>query len=184
MKDKTASLVAMYTSGDQDAGNRLVKLLDNPLRVFLRQRLPSTLVDEVYQETWARFLQQVRTGFEPDDYISWLIGIARLVTLERWREQSKSERHDDADTLEIETGAPPLTHSAYVQQLHHKLVDCLEKLPERYRDFLIGHATDQERATLCTELSVSPANYSKFLFRARQRLLDCINAEDDLRSLQ
>ena len=176
---KVASYAARVRSGDSEFGNQIVQLLDRPLRVKLRQKIPESRINDVYQETWARFFEQLLKGREPDNYIAWFLGIARLVHFELIRQEKKTSELDDRTADLLQAALPTMDRATYAEQMRRKLLACLGEIPERYSKFLIGYARGEDRGSLCDRLDLAVKNYNRFLYRARRRLLDCLGDSPD-----
>ena len=177
-----AACVVRIRGGDLSAGNKIVELLDRPLRVRLRQKIPEQRINDVYQETWARFFKQLLHGKEPSSYVAWFLGIARLVHLELVRQENKADELDDRTANLLQSALPTMDRATYAVQMRRQLLICLEEIPERYSQFLIGYATGHDRQSLCNRLNLAIENYNKFLHRARKRLLVCLG--DSIENLE
>ena len=176
---RIATYAARVRDGDIAAGNHIVRLLDRPLRVKLRQKIPEGRIDDVYQETWARFFDHLLKGKQPDNYVAWFLGIARLVHLELIRQENKTTELDDRTANVLRAVLPTMDRAAYAEQMRRKLLICLEQMPDRYSHFLIGYATGDERSSLCNRLDLAIGNFNRFLYRARKRLLACLGDSPD-----
>lgn len=176
---KVAIHAARVRSGDLESGNQIVRLLDRPLRIKLGQRVPENRINDVYQETWGRFFRQILDGVEPDNYVAWFLGIARLVHFELIRQENRTTELDDKTASLLQAALPTMDRATYATQMRRRLLICLEEIPERYSRFLIGYATGDDRLSLCKQLDLAIENYNKFLYRARKRLLACLGDSPD-----
>ena len=175
---RIAELAGRLRAGDADAGSEIVSLLDKQVRVRLRHRVPADLFDDVYQETWARFFGQLLKGQEPDNYVAWFLGIARLVSYEMMRREGKELKLDEKTETLLRALIPTLEHEAYVTQLYRRLMYCLGEIPDRYSRFLVGHARGESRDSLCRRVDLAVRSYAKFLYRARKRLMTCLEGSE------
>lgn len=175
LNKRIAELAILVAEGDVGSGNLIVQLLDTPIRIRLRKKVPLARMDDVYQETWVRFFKQLKEGMKPDNYIAWFLGIAYRVEKEMFREDIRAAPLEDEVAAMLESNLPTLDHHAYAAQINRALMSCLEKIPSRYSEFLKGHASNELRPVLCDRLDVLIKNYYSFLHRARSRLSKCMN---------
>ena len=99
LNGRIAECASRLRTGDDAAANQIVELLDRPLRIKLRQKVPENRLNDVYQETWARFFEHLLKNKRPDNYIAWFLGIARLVHLGNHsaRKQNRSVRRQNGE---------------------------------------------------------------------------------------
>lgn len=100
-------VVARAVAGDGAAFRKIFDSHVDRVRRFIRDILHSSeAVDEATQETFVRAHARLSTLKEPSKLTSWLLGIARLVALERLRSMKKERLHDAFD--EARDDSPPL----------------------------------------------------------------------------
>ncbi|MEO0424480.1 MAG: sigma-70 family RNA polymerase sigma factor [Pseudomonadota bacterium] len=174
MERRIAALVADYRRGDPQAASEIVAVMQPALRAKIHARVPPHLADDAYQESWFRFFRGLDKGDDPDSYIAWFLGIARLVALEMIRQETReSALPEDADER-YQDQAPTPVRLAESAQLRTAIFECLGKIPERYSRLLVGHARGEPRDALCEELNLSAENFGKLLYRARKSLQQCL----------
>lgn len=167
-------LIRRLQQGDAKAGEELVDLLEAPLLTRLRQKVPADRLKDVYQETWARFFEGILEGKCPDSPVAWFLGIARFVNFEHGREDGRTYELPESVERVLESRQASLEKFAIDGERTREVEKCLDKLPDRYRGFLLGHVRGDERERLCDQWKVNPPNYAKFLHRVRQALLKCL----------
>ncbi|MEM9387763.1 MAG: sigma-70 family RNA polymerase sigma factor [Pseudomonadota bacterium] len=174
LERRIAALVADYRQGDSTAAGKIVAHMQPALWAKIHARVPSPLVDDAYQESWLRFFRGLDTDVNPDSYIAWFLGIARIVALEMMRaEHREAPLPEDADDrYQDETPTP--SRLAEASQLRAAIFECLGKIPERYGRLLVGHVRGEPRERLCEELNLSMENFGKLLYRARKSLQQCL----------
>lgn len=171
---RLAKLVDALRAGDATAANKIVALMETPLLAKLYVKVPPQLVEDVYQETWSRFYRQLEGPEQPNSYVAWFLGIARLVTLEMLRDEKRTlPLPEDAEQRFADPQPSPRRH-AQSAQLRAALFHCLGKIPERYSRLLVAHIRGEPREALCEELDLALPNFGKLLYRARQALLKCL----------
>jgi RNA polymerase sigma-70 factor, ECF subfamily len=106
MNDFVVSLLARVKQGDRAAFDRLTEHCRERLRAAITPRIErvarSLDVEDVLQETFLRAFQSMERfqGRDGDDFVSWLVGIARHVI------QKQSRRSSREQPLRIEDDPP------------------------------------------------------------------------------
>ena len=60
------------------------------------------------------------------------------------------------------------------QELRHTLRECLDQLPERFKQvFVMRDIENESTENICRELNISVSNFSVMMYRARLLLKDC-----------
>ena len=179
LNKKIAELVTKLQQGDLSAGNKIVRLMEKQLIIKLRQKVPSKHLNDIYQETWLRFFNSLQNPRKIDSYIAWFLSIARIVMREMLRKEKKTTAMDDNIVSMIPANISTVDQAAYGEQLYRKLRHCLNTIPKRYSTFLRGYVQGKDRGRLCEQISLNPDNFSRFLHRARKRLLACMGTGPD-----
>lgn len=184
LHEKMVFLVQKLRNGDLKTGDAIVSLLDKPLRVKLKNKIPPNQFDDAYQETWMRFFDQLLKGVNPDNYVAWFLGIARFVHYELIRQESKTTHLNEQAEHLMQSVPSTSERATYAEQVRKKLLKCLDHIPKRYSQFLIGHIHDRSRKSLCDQLNLKLENYAKFLHRSRKSLLACLGETlDNLKAM-
>lgn len=119
-------------------------------------------------------IERLRDGTlrEPDRVLSFVLGACRLTVIDQRRgERRRSEllqRHGDMLLPEADaTPAPRLDH--------HRVADCLERLPERERAVLVmSFYDDQPSDAVGAQLGLTPGNVRVIRHRGIDKLRRCV----------
>lgn len=142
--------------------------------------------EDLAQDVFTTFFETL-DRFEGRSLVrTWLFGILHRKVLERRREQEKERRHDSIDEV-FESrfdkngrwARPPadLQRIMESQQLGGAITDCLEGLPASQRSvFVFREMEGIETPEICKILGISVTNMNVLMFRARNRLRECIEA--------
>jgi RNA polymerase sigma-70 factor len=149
------------------------------LTVYLRcvVRDP-TAVDDLFQETMLTAWKTLDRFDRSRPFGPWLRGIAAKLVLAHRRRMARNLMFCDEQVLEhLET-----RHAAFsrlpgdtLEEKLDGLRDCLETLPERYREAVrLRYHEGLQGASLAQRLEISGEAMKKRLQRGRARLLDCL----------
>lgn len=141
---------------------------------------------ELAQDVWITFYEKA-PGFEGRSHVrTWLFGILHNKALERRRQRSHldldeiterqvDERFDGAGSWR----SPPVSPEQFVLALEtEKLLErCLDNLSENQRmAFVLKEVEEFTSKDICNVLGVTLTNLGALLFRARNRLRECIES--------
>lgn len=155
------------------------------LMTYLRSSVgQATTAEDLFQETmvvaWRRFEEFDRTRpFGP-----WLRGIARNLLLAHYRERKRDMLLCNEAVLEhLDRRVEQLAQrpgDTWEEKIAG-LTDCLEHLPDEYREPLELHYRDQHNThTISGLLAMSREAVKKRLQRARAKLVDCLRRKNIL----
>lgn len=143
--------------------------------------------EEVAQAVFVTFVETAHRFEGRSKVRTWLFGILYRKLQEARRGFAKDRRNDTIDEVFEsrfdETGhwsQPPLAADAYLegQEVLGEIHDCLEATPERQRlAFTLREIEELETQEICKILDVSTTNLGVMLFRARNRLRDCLESK-------
>lgn len=144
--------------------------------------------EDLAQDVFTTFLETLDRYEGRSQVRTWLFGILYRKVLERRRDQAKERRHDSIDEVFEsrfdENGhwtRPPadLQRIMESRELGVAISECLEGLPAAQRSvFVFREMEGMETAEICKILDVSVTNVSVMMFRARNRLRECIEARE------
>jgi RNA polymerase sigma-70 factor (ECF subfamily) len=180
-------LPARIREGDPEVLQAVVRAyLEQCVRTALGAGLDRQTAEDVAQVTFTTFIER-RVDFEGRSHVrTWVFGILYRKIAEARRQRQRDERHDDIDEV-VEhrfrpDGSwlrPPRAVDAEVLdgEVRAHLHDCLDKLPDKQRMAFVlkeaeGHASDE----ICKILDVTRTNLGVLLFRARNRLRECLES--------
>ena len=170
---------------DRDAVARVVhEFLPQILRAARGAGLDETAADDVTQQTFLTFIETL-PRFEGRSHVrTWLFGILYHKLREARRAFQRDERHDDIEgVLEHrfdERGmwqTPPrqAEDDLWDQQIRRHLEECLETVPERHRlAFVLKEVEGLATSEICHVLELTVTNLGVILYRARNRLRECL----------
>ena len=137
------------------------------------------LADDVFQDTmltaWRR-----QDDYDKDRFFGpWLRGIAARILLANHRKAARGASLCDEQTLDYLSQRFEALHRQPGDTFDEKLDalrDCVERLPERYRDPIkLRYEEDLRGDGLAQRLGLAAETVKKRLQRAKARLLDCIS---------
>jgi RNA polymerase sigma-70 factor, ECF subfamily len=140
--------------------------------------------EDLVQDVFTTFLETL-DRFEGRSQIrTWLFGILHHKVLERRRESYRDERNDPIDEVfesRFDTKGnwvrPPadLQEVLESKEIGAAIAQCLEGLPPAPREvFVLREMEDLDTREVCKILSVTVTNMSVLMYRARNRLRECI----------
>lgn len=95
-----AELLAAWSRGDADAGNRLVERHFASIFRFVRAKI-DVGVDDLVQQIFLALVECAAALREPDHFKSFAFGIARRQMLLHWRAQRRRDRVIDPDVASV-----------------------------------------------------------------------------------
>lgn len=181
-------LAALIRAGDPDAIEAVVEAyLGQILRAARGAGLDPTRAEDVTQATFTTFIEKA-ANFDGRSHVrTWLFGILHRKIAEERRDLGKDRQMDPIDEVVEERfdahGAwqrPPRPVDAKVldSELREQIGDCLEAVPGRQRmAFLLREVEGFSTSEIRKILEVSDTNLGVLLFRARNRLRECLEAK-------
>lgn len=170
---------------DGAAIERLVRAYTAPLRrAALGMGFDAETAEELAQDTFITFYDKA-PGFEGrSSFWTYLYAILYRKGMEKRREYAKMRKHDPIDDVMADrfdaSGhwvKPPVGPEEFVlaAETAENLRQCLEVLPLSQRTaFMLREVDDLESKDICNVLEVSATNLGVLLFRARNRLRECL----------
>ena len=176
--DEITDVIRKVLAGDAAEFSRLVREFALPVRSFIHARVRNAAdAEDLAQESFIaafRGLAKFDTG---QSFEAWLIGIARHRVLGHFR--STERRHsanqkfredclavigNELHQIEEQTGHEPLK----------RLMDCVEKLPERMRQVIRARLRGEDGSKTATLLDTSRGAVYMLQLRANSQLKDCM----------
>ncbi len=187
MEPETPELVRRIQQGDRDAQRTVVEeYLPQVLRAARASGLDEATAEDVAQSAFLTFFEKV-SGFEGRSKLrTWLFGILyhkiQEVRRKGWREQSTDKIEEITDRRFDKRGnwvTPPRDVQSLLEgEAIRKAIDgCLEKVPDQQRiAFVLREVEEMVTEEICKILGVTRTNLGVLLFRARNRLRECLEA--------
>lgn len=158
----------------------LVREHGDRLLAFLRASVPSSAVDDLFQEAvmiaWRRLADYDRTR----PFGAWLRGIARNLVLDHRSRMGRERATDDAilDAIdrraEVEDRGDREEFRARLAQLE----ECVARLPDEYRTVIhMCYRLDAPIARIATEVGSNLEAVKKRLQRARGMIAACMETK-------
>lgn len=177
--------INLLVARDPDAGRKVVQTYTRQLfHAALGIGFDSVSSEELVQRVWATFFEVLPKFERRSKLRTFIFGILYNKALELRREVNKFEVFDAIDEYMEkrfnEDGSwakPPINPEEFAEATESlELVEkCLEKLPVAQRmAFQLKEIDDQDSEEICKILAVSVTNLGVILFRARNRLRECI----------
>lgn len=156
-----AKCIEQCLNGRPDAYRLLVKRYERPLMCYLTNRMGDPeAAAEVAQESFVRAYFRLSTLKKPDEFVSWLLGIAQRVMLESFRRNRREKTLSQvADPVDPATEEVPDGDSA--------LAEAVAGLPGIYREVtILRYFGDLSCGELSQRLGVPLGTVTKRLSRA------------------
>jgi RNA polymerase sigma-70 factor (ECF subfamily) len=154
------------------------------LRGALSLGFKGSQADDLVQNVWATFFEVLPTFQAKSQIKTFLFGILINKSRELRRETARSDLHDPIDNIMEDRfdlngswAKPPMNPEQLldVTQSLEMIYDCIEKLPSTQRAaFCLWEIEENETSEICKILEVSVTNLGVILYRAKNRLRECI----------
>jgi RNA polymerase sigma-70 factor (ECF subfamily) len=159
----------------RDAEADLYRLLAPRIRRYgLRHLRDAHAAADLAQHVMVLTIERLRNGTlrEPDRVLSFVLGTCRLTVIDQRRGERRREallqRHGDILLPEPEAPIAPRLD-------HHRVSDCLDRLPERERAVLVmSFYDDQPSDAVGRELGLTPGNVRVIRHRGIDKLRRCV----------
>lgn len=157
---------------------------DNLYKCCLGMGLSEDAASDCTQSTWVTFLDIVHKFEGRSKVQTFVFGILYNKVHDHFRSKKKSDRHDNIedhmDRRFDSTGhwiKEPIDPETFLAKAttHGEIEDCLEKLPDVQRMAFSLREIDEECSKdICKILEVTETNLNVLLYRARNRLRECL----------
>ncbi len=181
-------LAARIRERDREALGAVVDAyLDQLVRAARGAGLNLHQAEEVAQNTFATFIETA-PRFEGRSHVrTWIFGILYRKIQEARRGFAKERRMDDIDEVfesrfdkNRSWSRPPRgpEDELFAKEAHREIGDCLETVPDRQRmAFVLREIEGLSTREIRKILEVSATNIGVMLFRARNRLRECLESK-------
>lgn len=169
------------TSGPNDRHQQFLRAFtvsEPAVRAFVRRLVPTRAdADDVLQEVaivlWEKF-EEFRPG---TDFRAWACGIARFKTLAWLRDRGRSRLLLDTDVVE-QLADESLQDEPRLRRQREALDDCLQKVSPHERELLTrAYQAEAPLQEVAAASGRSAGGFYQWLYRMRQRLLECVERE-------
>ena len=181
------AFVARLQQRDPEALEAVVgAYLGQLLRTARASGLNAQAAEDVVQETFTTFVEKV-DSFEGRSHVrTWLFGILYRKIAEARRGRQREDQFSDIDeTMEQRFddrghwSDPPrsIVDRLYDAQVRDHLEECLDDTPEQQRmAFVLREIEELDSEEICNILDVTRTNLGVILYRARNRLRECLES--------
>jgi RNA polymerase sigma-70 factor (ECF subfamily) len=185
---KDPAFVARIQRRDPEALEAVVQAyLQQILRAARASGLNAQAAEDLTQDTFTTFLEKADT-FEGRSHVrTWIFGILYRKIAEARRGRQREDRHDDIDELVEqrfrEDGSwsrppRPIDDVLHDEQIGEKIDECLELAPTQQRmAFVLKEVEQMNSEEICNILDVTRTNLGVLLYRARNRLRECLESK-------
>lgn len=185
---KDPSFVTRIRKGDPGALEAVIRTyLEQVLRTARASGLNPQAAEDVTQETFTTFLEKAHT-FEGRSHIrTWLFGILYRKIAEARRTRTRENRLDDIDEMIEQRFADdgtwsrpprPIDEILNDRQVGEHITECLDTAPTRQRmAFVLKEVEQLGSEEICNILEVTRTNLGVLLYRARNRLRECLESK-------
>ncbi len=143
--------------------------------------------EDVTQATFATLIEAA-PRFEGRSHVrTWLFGILYKKISEARRDEHRAAQLEDIDEVVEKRFAPdgkwaqpprPVDARLYDAEIRGGIEECLEGLPTKQRmAFILREVEELESNEICKILEVTITNLGVLLYRARNRLRECLEAK-------
>jgi RNA polymerase sigma-70 factor (ECF subfamily) len=156
------------------------------LRAARASGLSRERAEDVVQATFLTFVEKADTFDGRARVRTWLFGILYRKLLEAFRAAQRDQQADDIDGLVdqrfeangtwVRPPAPVDTH-LHAREVRQRIDECLDQLTDRYRmAFVLREVEQLSTEEICKIMEINANNLGVILFRARNRLRECLEA--------
>lgn len=136
--------------------------------------------EDIFQEVWLKLVAAMDKGIQIESQAKWCRKAAKLLILERWRNQRTAKVFADSTLIEfLDFVDQAYDENESIHDLRtdrlRALMECLQALPEKSKR-LIALKYDQDLALkdIATQVHQSTDAVIKALLRLRQALVICV----------
>lgn len=186
----TSEIVAAFKAKDWSSLEKLVKsYTEMLLKGAIGLGFYDQQADDLVQATWVTFFDSVDNFDGRSQVKTFLYGILINKSRELRRDNVKHDSHDPIeDVMEERFNAngdwikPPMAADRFIESMQTLQIiqDCIDRLPTTQRAaFCFREVEDLEMQEICKILEVSNTNLGVLLFRAKNRLRECVERKVD-----
>ena len=172
-------------SRDSQAIDQIVRRYTQDLmRATLSMGFAEDIATEVVQSTWTTFFEVVPKFQKKSHIRTFIFGIMYNKASEQRREKKKSQKHDQIDEIMEKKFSPqgnwisaPMSPDRLVlaEEKMNLIESCVDALPLKLRTaFCLRELDHESTEDVCEILGVTQNNLGVILYRARNRLRNCV----------
>ena len=180
MSGELEKMAGRAATGDVAAIEELLRGIHIHLLAFLHLLgIPRDDVEDLAQETAVRIIRGLREYDAGRAFLPWMRTIARNVSANYWRSQSRRRDHLTSFQAFVETGLSERDDDTQADQRINRLQHCIEGLPARQLQLVESHYRDRlNLRTVAERLGLTPNYVYQLLHRVRAALRRCIESKE------
>lgn len=175
--DPDQSVVEAVLQGDRYAFGELVSRHSDWVRAVIFGVLgDQDRIDDVLQQVWTTFWEQIKKLRDPTRWRPWLYRLARNAAVDAGREVTRDRKTKSAIGEQLashQNGHPtPTIDGAERQQ---RILQAIDQLPDMYREpFILRHLQDWSYREIADVMDLPVDTVETRLVRARRQLRDML----------
>ena len=133
--------------------------------------------EDIFQEVWIKLSDAIGKGKEIEDPLKWSRGVARNLVLRHWRDQRTKKVVVDSELVELVAQAfeEEDANRSVWEEKRRALMTCLEKLPEKSKNFLrMKYEKELAVAKIAERFRKTTGSVMMALSRVRRSLSECV----------
>ena len=179
--------LTLLKTGDHSAMEFLVRTYTSHLyKAALGQGVDANSANDMVQSVWMAFYEKLNRFEGRSQIRTYLFGILYNKVREHFRAAKRIDDHDPVETIldakydEYDhVIAPPINPEDFSLTMESNDVvnDCIDALPAMQKTAFVLKEVDGEKTDdICNMMDVTTTNLGVLLFRARNRLRECIES--------
>lgn len=185
--DSDVFLVVRSQNGDRAAYEQLVRRTSRLVysRIYLDSGGDSHRTEDLVQETFLTAWRSIGQVTEPGGFRTWLLSVARSVTLDAIRHESRkkrssSRRQELADAAsQLQDGADTPPEAAEREESRHRVREMLASLPQEYAmPLTLRYIGGADYDAIGRQLGLSNGSLRGLLNRGMNKLREMMQREE------
>lgn len=183
--EQKCDLVNRIKAGSAEAESELIEHYGRAIMLILLRRTGRTqLANDLCQDTFVVALRKLRAGDlrKPSSLSSFIRQTAVNISIDHFRKERRYVQRDDRAIFQHQSHRDHKARGIDGRTMRLAIDDALEQLKvPRDREILRRfYLADQDKSTICTDLSLSSTHFDRVLYRAKQRLRRLIKRQERL----
>lgn len=177
------SEAAALRRGDPQALAALLAVYQNRLyRFLLRLVRERTTADDLFQQTWLRVAQKIRSYNPHRNFDAWLFTLARNLAIDHLRRAQPQSLDDDAGgraplAEQLSSPGPSALEHLLARERAERVVNALHALPVIYREVLVLRFEEEMKLEEIAQVIEIPLSTAKTrLSRGLERMRELLAA--------
>jgi len=132
-------IIRFLKDGDENAFEILYRRYREPLFAYLNRLAPeqSSLVDDLYQQTWIRIISSLRRYREKQRFLAWAMRIAHNIAMDYFRKNKRFVFTEKEDVFESVTDENQPWQELSGSELKEALDSAVRELPPDQREVFL-----------------------------------------------